>query len=177
MMADFIDYIARRASSAVSPNLRVFVATRQLELWFVAIGIGIGVAGAAIAFRILIGIIQYSWLGTSSEEVIDWISWQPFWVVILAPTIGGLCVGLLLQFTVPNRRADGVADVIEAKAIKEGKIDPKSGILSALVSIISLGSGASAGREGPVVHLGATIGSWIAGQLQFPASATRTMLG
>ncbi len=176
-MADFIDYIARRASSAVSPNLRVFVATRQLELWFVAIGIGIGVAGAAIAFRILIGIIQYSWLGTSSEEVIDWISWQPFWVVILAPTIGGLCVGLLLQFTVPNRRADGVADVIEAKAIKEGKIDPKSGILSALVSIISLGSGASAGREGPVVHLGATIGSWIAGQLQFPASATRTMLG
>ncbi len=53
----------------------------------------------------------------------------------------------------------------------------KTGLWSALVTAISLGSCASAGREGPVVHLGATLGSWFAGRIKLPAGATRTMLG
>ena len=46
--------------------------------------------------------------------MIDWVGLLPFWAVILAPAAGGLVVGLLLTYALPNRRAEVVADVIEA---------------------------------------------------------------
>jgi CIC family chloride channel protein len=176
-MSGLLANLTRHTSNAITPNLRRFVATRQTELWMVAVALGVGVAGAAIAFRAVIGMVQYSWLGTSSETMIDRVGSLPFWAVIIAPAAGGLVVGLLLQFALPNRRAEVVADVIEAKAIKGGRMGLGTGLLSAAVAAISLGSGASAGREGPVVHLGATLGSWIAGRLHLPAGSTRTLLG
>jgi len=176
-MAEIADYVTRHLSSVVTPNLRVFLSTRQPELWFIAVGIGVGVAGAAIGFRTLIGIVQYGWLGTASENLIEWVRLQPFWLVLLAPAAGGVVVGLILTFALPNRRAEVVADVIEAKAIRGGRMELRTGLLSALVAAISLGAGASAGREGPVVHLGATLGSWIAQRIELPAGAARTMLG
>ena len=76
----------------------------------------------------------------------------------------------------PGKRAHSVADVIEAKALHDCRIDPKTGLLSALLAAFSLGFGASAGREGPVVHLGATLTSWIEGKLSLSRTARRTLL-
>lgn len=157
-------------------NLRDFFSDRQLTVWLLALVISILVAYAAIGFRWLIGIVQLPWLGTDSERVATAASNVPFWVVLAAPAIGGIIVGYLLQHYMPGRRAHGVADVIEARALHNSHIDPKVGFFSALLSAISIGCGASVGREGPIVHLGATFAALVEDFFKLSQGARRTLL-
>ncbi|MBU2581539.1 MAG: chloride channel protein [Alphaproteobacteria bacterium] len=157
-------------------NLRDFMSDRQMIVWALALAISILVAYAAIAFRWLIGIAQLPWLGTASERVATAAAATPFWVVLAAPAIGGVIVGFLLQRFMPGRRAHGVADVIEARALHNSHIDPKVGLFSALLAAISIGSGASVGREGPIVHLGATIAAFMEERFKLSPGARRTLL-
>ena len=83
------------------------------------------------------------------------------WVLLATlcvPAAGGLVVGLLHR-CIPERRPHGPPDVIRVAQGMEGRIAPRSGFLSALSSLVSLGAGASVGQYGPLVHLGATLGS------------------
>jgi CIC family chloride channel protein len=77
----------------------------------------------------------------------------------------------------PGRRPQGVAQVIQASALRGGRMNLLIGIKAACVSAASIGVGASVGREGPVVHLGATVGSYLATVLHLGRSLTRTLLG
>ena len=157
-------------------NIRDFLADRQMTVWLLALAISILVAYAAIGFRFLIGIIQLPWLGTSSEHVASAASNLPFWMVLAGPAIGGVVVGFLLERYMPGRRAHGVADVIEARALHNSHIDPKVGLFSAMLSAISIGSGASVGREGPIVHLGASIAAMMEDFFKLSQGARRTLL-
>lgn len=175
-MLQTIRHLPKLLSSWITPNLRIFITTRQPTTWVLAVLIGAGVAIAAILFRLAIGIVQLPWLGTMSEFVSSAVNAQPWWVVVAAPTVGGLIVGLLLQNIQPGRRALGVADVIEARAQGGRGLGFRAGLSSAFITAISLGSGASAGREGPVVHLGAMLGSAVCRAFQLPDSARRILL-
>lgn len=157
-------------------NLRTFAEDRQPLVWALALLIGITVGYAAIAFRHLIGLVQLPWLYTTSERVASAAASLPWWNVLLAPAIGGLLVGYALQRLVPGMRAHAVADVIESRALRDSVIDPRIGLSSALLAALSLGSGASAGREGPVVHLGATIASFLDARFMLSASNRRMLL-
>jgi CIC family chloride channel protein len=162
--------------SRVSDNLAHFAADRQLLVWGLAITIGVAVAHAAIAFRLLLGALQWLWLGTSSEHMLEAAANQYWFVILLAPAVGGLIVGLMLQHCLPNGRAQGVADVIEARAIGDCKMNTRTGLWSALAAAVTLGFGGSAGREGPVVHLGATIASRLEDMFTLSATTRRTLL-
>ncbi len=157
-------------------NIRDFLGDRQPLVWFLALLIGLAVGAAAIAFRHLIGLIQLPWLYTSSERVAAAAAAVPWWNVVLAPAIGGLIVGYLLERFVPGRRAHAVADVIEARALHNARIDPKVGLWSAFLSALSIGAGASVGREGPVVHLGATIAAYAEDRFKLSSAARRSLL-
>lgn len=157
-------------------NLDEFLSDRQPLTWTLGLFIGIAVGYIALAFRFLIGMFQLPWLGTTSEKVASVAAAVPWWHVVLAPAIGGLIVGYILQKYLAGQRAHAVADVIESRSLRDCKIDPKTGLLSALLSAMSLGSGASAGREGPVVHLGATIASWLEHRFQLSPANRRTLL-
>lgn len=163
-------------TSWIDPNLRFFLSTRQILLWSLAIVIGFGVAGAAVIFREAIGLVQWTWLGTASEQVVTAAAKQPWWVILAAPTVGGLIVGVFLDRVMGGRRAGGVADVMEAKTFGGRTLGLKNGIYGAILTVLSLGSGASAGREGPIVHLGATIGASLSGLLLLPDNARRVLL-
>lgn len=168
--------MARVILDRLHQNLSDFFADRQLLVWGLAITIGIGVAYAAIAFRILLGAFQWLWIGTSSEKVLAAAQTTPWPVILLAPAVGGLIVGYILVRFIPGRRSLGVADVIEARALGDCKISTKDGLWSALTASIALGFGASAGREGPVVHLGATLASWVEDRFALSSSARRKLL-
>ena len=71
----------------------------------------------------------------------------------------------------------GVADVMEAAALRSGRITLREGLSAAAVSAASIGVGASVGREGPVVHLGAMLSSFIATRLRLSRSQAVTLLG
>ncbi|MCK4275087.1 MAG: chloride channel protein, partial [Phycisphaerae bacterium] len=60
--------------------------------------IGLATGVAAILFRLAIGVFQWPWLGTMSENMAMAARAQPWWVIMLAPAIGGLLVGLLLRY-------------------------------------------------------------------------------
>ncbi|MFA9474308.1 MAG: chloride channel protein, partial [Filomicrobium sp.] len=175
-MADFLKRSQEIVNNRFGVNIRDFLAERQPLVWLLALIISVAVAYAALAFRWLIGIFQLPWLGTQTERVASAAAELPFWQVILAPAIGGLIVGFLLDRYMPGRRAHGVADVIEARALHNSHIDPKTGFFSALLSAISIGSGASVGREGPIVHLGATLAAMVEDYFKLSPGARRTLL-
>ncbi|MFK8034032.1 MAG: chloride channel protein [Hyphomicrobiales bacterium] len=160
----------------ISPNWRAFAGTKQPQLWILAVFIGFAVSVFAILFRVAIGAVQWVWLGQMSERIATTASSLPWWVVLLAPAAGGLIVGVILQFFHPGRRAGGVADVIEARVAGSEGLGFMSGMRSAVITAISLGSGASAGREGPIVHLGATLASAVTCNLGMSETNCRILL-
>ena len=161
----------------IAPNLREFRSSRQSIVWALATIIGITVATAAIAFREAIALVQWSWLGTASEDMLREARLAPWWLILAVPTLGGLLVGLGLRYLTTNNRTGGVPDVIEARAVSGHSLPLRDGVVSAGLAALSLGAGASAGREGPLVHLGATLSDAIIRRFGLPAAARRTLLG
>ncbi|WP_321447124.1 chloride channel protein [uncultured Cohaesibacter sp.] len=162
--------------SWIEPNWSIYISTQQPKLWFFSILIGFMVSLAAILFRLGIGGVQWFWLGTSAENVITTLRAAPPWLVVAAPTLGGVFVGAFLQYVHPIKRAEGVADVIEARARGGRGLRFWQALDSATVTIISLGAGASAGREGPIVHLGASLARSLGRRLAIPAASQRVLL-
>ena len=149
----------------------------QALMAVIAAVVGVLVAYAAIAFRLSISSIQWLSYGVFAEELVGRVAELPIWQVLLIPTVGGLLVGLFLQFVMPGGRAMGVAHVIEAMALRNGRMRLRDGLAAALVSVVSLGVGASGGREGPMVHLGASIAGGMTQRLGLSPHLARTLLG
>ncbi len=153
------------------------VKNEQVILTILAALVGLLGGACAIAFREAIALVQTGTLGFGSESVYSLAATLPWWRILLSTVGGGLLVGLLVQFLMPTRRLHSVAEVIEASTLKEGRINLRAGLVSAAASAVSLGAGASTGREGPVVHFGATLSALVAEKLRLGRSLTRTLLG
>jgi CIC family chloride channel protein len=80
-------------------------------------------------------------------------------VVLVVPVIGGLLYGPLVYRFAPEARGHGVPEVMLAVHQNEGKIRGRVPIVKSLASAITIGSGGSVGREGPIVQIGSAIGS------------------
>jgi chloride channel protein, CIC family len=144
----------------------------HLILGLIATITGAIVAYGSIAFHWIIDQTSLLTMGSLSPLNPDIPRWQLFW----APVMGGVVVAFLIRYLRNGRRAGSVTEVIEANAIANGHMGLKDGISSALVTAISLGSGASAGREGPVVHMGAAIAALVRRTFHLPHEVGRTML-
>jgi chloride channel protein, CIC family len=160
----------------VGPNVAAFLRDRQPLVWAASILVGLLAALASIGFRLAINLAQLPWLGTTSERVASAAAEVPWPVLLLAPAVGGLAVGWVLGF-VPGRRGGGPAEVIEAELLGPERLGLRRSLIGALASAVTLGSGGSAGREGPVVHLGGAIASWLASSLRLPDAGGRVLLG
>lgn len=116
---------------------------------------------AAIAFVSAIGVLN-DWLLISprSRIMAQGAPWL-LAVTICVPAMGGLIVGILHAY-IPERRAHGPPDIVRAVQGMGGQIPLRSGLLSAVSGVVSLGAGASVGQYGPLAHLGATLGSAVA---------------
>lgn len=100
----------------------------------------------------------------------------PWWQIVAVPVVGGLIVGLFLKYLMPGHRPQGVADVMEAVIVNRGKMKLLTGFGAMFVSAVSLGSGASSGREGPVVHFGAMVASQLGQRLRLPSKYYMTLV-
>jgi len=158
-------------------SLRRFGRNDQIVLSLLAAIVGASVAYAVYFFRVLIGAVQLGAYGFPDEHGVGFFSALPWWQILFWPTAVGLCVGLLLKYAMPGGRAKGPADVIEANALQNAQMPVREGLLSALISAVSLGAGASAGREGPVVHLGGSMAAWLARSFGLSPALSRTILG
>ncbi|MBX2855577.1 MAG: chloride channel protein, partial [Rhodobacteraceae bacterium] len=137
---------------------------RELEqprLWLIALGVGVLGGYAAVLFVWVLDLIHGVLFGADEAMMADAVASAPWLLVLGAPIVGGLIVGLLLKYGGGDPTPLGVADVIEARALGQGRIDARRASASVAASALSLGFGASAGREGPAVLAGATIASAI----------------
>ncbi|WP_033068557.1 chloride channel protein [Thalassospira australica] len=158
-------------------RMRRIVKSEQLVLSILAMIVGAMAGGGTILFRDGLLLVQSLFYGTGDEALHTHLSTLPVWQLIAAPTVGGLVVGIFIYRFLPEKRPHGVADVIDAASFHDARMSTRCGIKSALASAVSLGSGASLGREGPVVHMGASFGAWLARILHLRRSASRTLLG
>ena len=160
----------------IEENWREFMAERRPLIWLVALVIGVSAAYGVILFRLGIAAVQWLWLGAFEQHTATIASALPWWQILLGPIGAGLVVGLALKYLMPGGRIQTVADVIEAENMRGARMSLSTGLWSAGLTAISLGGGASAGREGPAVHLGATLASTIAKRLRFPPDWSRVLL-
>ncbi|ABV94146.1 putative chloride channel protein [Dinoroseobacter shibae DFL 12 = DSM 16493] len=150
----------------------------QIQFWFIALAVGIAAGFAALIFRKGIHWLQTMAYGHEDvRAVIDHAAGLPWYWLVIVPTLGGLVVGLILHFFTDDGRVRSVADVIEGSALYEGRVEKRAGIASAVASWITLSTGGSSGREGPVVHLAAVISSWVSNRIHADGITGRDLLG
>jgi len=138
----------------------------------IAMVIGISTGLGAVFFRYLINGVQ--WVGyTWFPGVFPGLGKA---YVIIIPAIGGLIVGPLVYFFAREAKGHGVPEVMEAVALRGGKIRPVVAVIKSLASSISIGSGGSVGREGPIVQIGSAIGSTIGQRLNLSEDRVRILV-
>jgi len=151
-----------------------------MALIFYALLVGIIAGLGAIIFRLLIALFHnlmffgqwrfdYNTLLHTPES-----SWGM--AVIAVPVVGAFLVAYLVKTFAPEAKGHGVPEVIDAINYNGGIIRPKVAIIKSLASSISIGSGGSVGREGPIIQIGATFGSVIAQWLHLPLWQRNTLI-
>ncbi len=98
------------------------------------------------------------------------------WLILILPTFGGLVSGILVTKFAPDARGDGTDATIDVFHRARGRINLKSVFIKGLASAFVIGSGGSAGREGPVTHIGAGLGSFLAQKLHLTDKEKRIFL-
>jgi len=149
----------------------------QVQFWLIALVIGIVAGLAAIGFRVSISALQELFYGVDDKSLASHLGRLPWFWVLTIPILGGLAVGLILQHFTPDGRAQNLAAVIEGAAIGDGRVAKRAGLASTLASLITLSTGGSTGREGPVVHLGAVISSWVSNVIHADGITARDLMG
>jgi CIC family chloride channel protein len=142
--------------------------------------VGAGAGVGAIGFRYLIEGFTWLFTGHTDPSALGHFTnphlafLGPF-VVLVVPIIGGLLYGPLVYRFAPEARGHGVPEVMLAVHQNEGKIRGRVPIVKSLASAITIGSGGSVGREGPIVQIGSAIGSGL-GQLTRQAGENTRLL-
>lgn len=84
---------------------------------------------------------------------------HPPWWIVLIPAAGGLLIGPIVTKAAPETKGHGVPEVMLAVARNRGVIRARVAVLKAISAAITIGTGGSAGREGPIVQIGSAVGS------------------
>jgi CIC family chloride channel protein len=137
-----------------------------------AVLVGLGAGVGALIFRWLIDAVRwvsFEWLPSATA------GWGPAYVVI-APALGGLLVGPLIYFFAREAKGHGVPEVMEAVALRGGRIRPVVAIVKSIASSLSIGTGGSVGREGPIVQIGSTIGSTVGQAMKMSDDRVRNLV-
>ena len=174
---------SRLTYTRLSSRMRQLLRNDHMILSALALLVGALVGISVVGFREAVDFFQGvfygfgGFYGNDSQHLAAIAAELPSWRIVLATTLGGLAVGILVHWLMPERRPQAVADVIEANALLGGRMSSRIGLTAAAINALSIGAGASVGREGPAVHLGAALSSWIGRRLHLSRQLTRTLLG
>ncbi|WP_109313098.1 chloride channel protein [Ruegeria sp. AU67] len=150
----------------------------QIQFWFIALAIGIAAGFMALGFRKAIRSLQAYVYDTDDILLLHSHAEKlPWFLILIIPIIGGLIVGVILNKFTDDGRVRSVADVIEGAAVTDGRVESKAGIASFFASLVTLSTGGSTGREGPVVHMAGVISTWVSNRIHADGITGRDLLG
>jgi len=146
--------------------------------YMVLVAIVIGLLGGlgAVGFRECIRLFQLAAWRTDSVTL-AYLRDLPVWWKITTPAVGGLIVGLIVVRFAAEAKGHGVPEVMEAVALRGGRIRPRVVLAKLIASGVCIASGGSVGREGPIVQIGSAIGSSIGQWLRVGERRMRTLVG
>ncbi|MCC9625569.1 chloride channel protein [Thalassospira sp. MA62] len=145
-----------------------------------ALIVGVVTGYGAVAFRALVALIHnIAFYGVFSIDYDANLltapsSWGPLF--ILVPVIGGMLVVFLVNNFAPEAKGHGVPEVMNAIYFEQGRIRPLVALVKSVASSLSIGTGASVGREGPIIQIGASLGSSIAQTFKIQTGQRITLL-
>ncbi len=137
-----------------------------------AIVVGAGTGLGAVLFIQLIALVQDLFFHSGASMLGPW-KWA---IVILAPAAGGLLAGPIIARFAQEAKGHGVPEVMQAMALQGGRIRPRVVIAKIIASALCIGSGGSAGREGPIVQVGAALGSTVGQWLHLSETRIRNLV-
>ncbi|GAB2982615.1 transport integral membrane protein [Amycolatopsis acidiphila] len=159
----------------------VWLRESSTGLAVLAVAIGAGAGLGAVAFRWLIttfthlfsGHADYSGAGGQAHP---WFPALGPWFLLIVPVLAGLIYGPLVHKFAPEARGHGVPEVMYAVAERGGRIPAQVTVVKALASALTIGSGGSVGREGPIVQIGSALGSTFGRWFTLPEGRLRVLV-
>ena len=162
----------------------------QIRLLGLAALVGVVAGLGAIAFYIATRVAEHYALGMiagycpeprpGGEAAMSWLPAPAHplvpWLLLLVPTIGGLISGVIVFTFAPEAEGHGTDSVIAAYHHHQGQIRPRVPLVKIVASSITLGTGGSGGREGPIAQIGAGFGSLLGNLLQLRPAERRVLM-
>lgn len=148
----------------------------NVQYLFLAIMIGVLAGYGAVLFKYVLKSMQWVFYQNTGDmiHIADTI---PLWMKIAMPAVGGLVVGLVVNYFASEAKGHGVPEVMQAIALRGGRIRKRVAAAKIFASAVTIGSGGSVGREGPMVQIGSSIGSSVGQLFKIPSVHMRTMVG
>jgi CIC family chloride channel protein len=185
----------RKISSVVARDHLRKLNFEYIEHWVpYSILIGLAAGASAVIFYSLLSVVSHYVLGgigycystsTGCEQpLLSVPSVIPpgsladlhTWYLVAIPAIGGLIAGLITYRYAPEAVGEGTDAVIDSYHQQQGRIRGRIPIVKTIASAITIGTGGSAGREGPITQIGAGFGSYLADKLKLDDNGRRLML-
>ena len=157
-------------------RIRDLVFAEDTILVALAILIGFLAGLGAWAFLELIYFFRLSWTpwGAYSGFIVGDLTTL---LIPLVPAFGGLFLGPLGAIFPTEAKGHGVPEVMESVARQGGILKPRTIFIRGIASAITIGTGGSAGREGPIAQIGSAIGSYVAQVFKLSSNNVRILLG
>ncbi|HTW83579.1 MAG TPA: chloride channel protein [Candidatus Sulfotelmatobacter sp.] len=137
-----------------------------------ALLVGLGGGEGAVLFRALIA-LETNAAGQLTQFLAHGLG---RWALVVTLAVGGAAAAWVAARFAPEARGHGVPEVMAAVALRGGIIRPRIILIKALCSATTIGFGGAAGREGPIVQIGSTIGSVLGQWVRAPAPVVRTLV-
>jgi len=167
------------ASAVQHPTTGDPDAVAPATMFVLALTVGVFAGFGSIVFRGAIALFQhlffYGELGLSLSPDLHLPPSTWGWGVILVPVVGAVIVTWITNTLAPETRGHGVPEVMDAIYYHGGRIRPRTVVAKALASAVSIGTGGSVGREGPIIQIGSAFGSTL-GQLKTMPPRQRIVL-
>jgi CIC family chloride channel protein len=139
------------------------LAVQRSSTWgplALAVTVGLLAGGGAVALRGMIRAVQWLFFDVGTRAgALTGLPIPPALVTVIGPAIGILIVTYLVRSWAPEAKGHGVPEVQFAVRMRGGKIRPRVAVAKAVTSAVSIGSGGSVGREGPIVQIGSSLAS------------------
>lgn len=167
-----IDRLTTKAEARWEPMARALGLASGDDLTFILlvplVGLLTGLVAVAI-YKTLDLVQNLAWWYWSNKPLLEAIKEAPPWQRIAAPTLGGVIVTLIVLITRMEVRGHGMSGIIEAVALRGGRVPALPAIVRELAGIATVGTGGALGREGPMIRTGAMLGSvmgrtWLSGR-------------
>jgi CIC family chloride channel protein len=167
-------------NNALKKQYKSFINYTQVSqsTYIIILACIIGIVGGfgAVGFRMLIDLFQKIAIGSSTETIQSLLK-LPWQVKLIVPVVGALIVGPLIYFFAREAKGHGVPEVMHDVALKNGVIRPRVVLVKCLASAITIATGGSVGREGPIVQIGSALGSTIGQWLKVSAERLKILVG